>query len=57
MFPTIEIRVCLKCNKKMRAIKNDFLQRKHCKKCHFEIMKEWEYQQFIKGLEEMEIHL
>ena len=30
------LRICLKCNKKMRVIKNDFKLRKYCKKCHFE---------------------
>lgn len=44
------IRKCLKCNKKMRTIKNDFKLRKYCKKCHFENEKEWEYKEFIKTL-------
>ena len=30
------IRYCKKCNKKMRVIKNDFIKRQFCKKCHFE---------------------
>ena len=27
---------CARCAKKMRTIKNDFNDRKYCKKCHFE---------------------
>ena len=52
---TLPIRCCSKCNKKMRVIKNDFLQRKYCKKCHFENDKEWQLKQFIDGLKDMNL--
>lgn len=35
---TIDLkRICLKCCKKMKPIKNDFPSREYCKKCHKEI--------------------
>jgi hypothetical protein len=42
-----DIKKCQKCNKKIRAIKNDFKSRKFCKKCHFENEKEWEFKTFM----------
>ena len=35
----LPVRHCKNCNKKMRVIKNDFLNRSCCKKCHFNLLR------------------
>ena len=39
--PITTKRICQKCNKTMRAIKKDFLNRPHCKKCHLELREDF----------------
>ena len=34
----LEKQKCLRCNKQLRPIKNDFNNRKYHKKCHYEIL-------------------
>jgi hypothetical protein len=44
---------CLKCNKKMKVIKNDFNNRKYCKKCYFNNKLEFQYKWMLEDFKHL----